>query len=65
MRGETPKEHIQAKNDGTNQEWNLEIEGHFVLLSTWMELGMYVYKQEVGQSHIAQYNKEMSVKSLV
>ena len=36
---------------------------HFVLLSSWMELGMYIYKQGLEQSQIAQYNKGMSVKS--
>lgn len=25
---------------------------------------MYIYKQELGHSQIAQYNKEMSVKSM-
>ena len=36
---------------------------HFVSLSPWMELGMYIYKQGLEQSQIAQYNKGMSVKS--
>lgn len=35
------------------------------MLNPWMELGMYIYKQELGQSQIIQDNKEMSVKSLV
>ena len=36
---------------------------HFVSLSPWMELGMYIYKQGLEQSQIAQYTKGMSVKS--
>lgn len=59
-----PHQTCQVKNDGTEQEWNLKIEGHFVLLNPEMELGMYIYKEDLGQSQITQDNKEMSVKRL-
>ena len=35
------------------------------MLNPWIELGMYIYKQELEQSQITQDNKEMSIKSLV